>query len=95
MAGNTINTVPRRVVLNPGASILNTLLVIQREQIEVSKYEHIDLAELQSHGLSAAGLFKTLLNFVNLPGDQKQPSKWFDLSADDVLWVRRDGSYDG
>lgn len=95
MAGNTINTVAHRVILKPEASILDTLLAIQRDQTEISKHEHIDLAELRSQGTPAASLFKTLLNFTNLPGDQRDPVNAHGPAPDSCLWIRRQGSYDG
>ncbi|KAF8587753.1 amino acid adenylation [Ramaria rubella] len=94
MAGNTINTVPRRVILNAETSILQTLREIQSEQIEIGKHEHIALADLMSRGMPVSGLFKSLLNFVNLPGDQKEAAS-IDGATDYVLWNRRPGSLDG
>lgn len=63
MTGVMINTVPRRVILNPEATILETLQQIQSEQSEISKYENISLAELQSAGIPVSSMFNTLLNF--------------------------------
>jgi hypothetical protein len=94
MAGNTINTVARRVILKSDNSILHTLREIQSEQIVISKHEHISLAELISHGISVSSLFKSLLNFTNLPGDRKQPASETNAAAD-LLWNRRPGSLDG
>jgi hypothetical protein len=74
MAGNTINTVARRVILNPNTPVLETLRAIQSEQIEISKHEHIALVELISQGIPVSSLFRSLLNFTNLPGDQKPPA---------------------
>src|ERR1700684_3987045 len=71
MMGITINTVPRRVILNPDATVLDTLRQIQLDQIEISKHENIGLADLQSEGLPASELFRSILNFRNLPGDQR------------------------
>ena len=95
MTGIAINTVARRVTLNPDASILDTLLVIQRDQIEISKHEHINLTELKFQGTPAASLFKSLLNFVNFPGDQEKSPEMLTSINDPCLWIRRPGSYDG
>lgn len=95
MTGITINTVARRVILEPEASIFNTLLAIQRDQIEISRHEHIHLTELRSQGIPAASFFDTVLNFTNFPGDQeKSPSK-LGYTEDSRLLIRRPGSYDG
>jgi hypothetical protein len=95
MAGNTINTVARRVILKPNTTVLHTLQEIQLEQIEVSKHEHISLADLISQGIPASSFFKSLLNFTNLPGDQKSPADQTGSTADYVLWNRRPGTLDG
>lgn len=65
MTGVMINTVPRRVILNPQATILETLQKIQSEQLEISKYETVSLIELQSAGIPVSSLFNTILNFKN------------------------------
>ncbi|KAF8584770.1 acetyl-CoA synthetase-like protein [Ramaria rubella] len=70
MTGITINTVARRVALNPDATVIETLRHIQSDQIEIGKHEHITLADLHSEGLPVSGLFKTLLNFRNLQHGQ-------------------------
>jgi hypothetical protein len=71
MVGLCINTVARRVVLDPGALIVDTLRDIQVDQINITKHEYITFHEIQSHGIPVAGLFRSLLNFQNLPGDQR------------------------
>ncbi|KAF8584773.1 acetyl-CoA synthetase-like protein [Ramaria rubella] len=95
MAGNTANKVARRVILNPETSVLETLRRVQLEQIEVSKYEHISLADLVSQGLPVNGLFRSLLNFKNLSGDQKESGGERKWSTEDVLGTYRPGSLDG
>ncbi|KAF8574904.1 amino acid adenylation [Ramaria rubella] len=95
LVGNTINTVPRRVMLEPATSVLDTLRKIQQKQIEIGKYEHVALADLIVEGIPVSGLFITLLNFVNLPGDQKQASSRTEGTMEQVLWNRKAGSLDG
>lgn len=65
MTGVLINTVARRVILNPTASVRDTLKQIQSEQLEISRHEHISLSELQSAGIPVSSLFHTLFNFRN------------------------------
>lgn len=65
MTGILINTVPRRVVLNPEVTILETLQRIQSGQLEISKHETVSLAELQSEGIPVSSMFNTILNFRN------------------------------
>lgn len=66
MTGVMINTIARRVLLNPTATVLDTLCQVQSEQLEISKHESVALSELQLAGnISAASLFHTILNFRN------------------------------
>lgn len=65
MTGIMINTVPRRVQINPEATVIATLREIQSGQIEISKHETISLAEIQSEDIAVSGLFQTILNFRN------------------------------
>jgi hypothetical protein len=93
MMGITINTVARRVILDENATVIDTMRRIQSEQIEMSKYEHITLADLQSEGIPVSSLFKTLLNFINLPGEEIQPIQ--RPSVDCLFRDLRPGSRDG
>ena len=70
MTGITINTVARRVILDPEATVLETLRRVQFDQSEISKHEHITLADLLSDGIPVSGLFKTLLNLSQHVGEQ-------------------------
>lgn len=65
MTGIMINTVPRRVVLNPEATILEILHRIQSDQLEISRHEAVSLTELQSQGIPVSSMFNTILNFRN------------------------------
>lgn len=67
MVGIMINTVPRRVVLDPQITVLETLKQVQTEQIEIGKHENITLGELQSEGIPVFGMFDSVLNFRNRP----------------------------
>ena len=88
----TINTVARRVILNRDATVLETLRRIQFDQNEISKYDHITLADLLSDGVPVSGLFKTLLNFAQHVREQKVA---MDSSTDvDLFRNPRSGSRD-
>lgn len=63
MVGVTINTVARRVLLNPQATVLATLQAVQSDQLEISKHEAISLTELESEGIPASRMFNNILNF--------------------------------
>lgn len=76
MTGVLINTVPRRVVLNPENTVLETLQRIQAEQLEISKHESVALPALQSAGILVSDMLGTILNFwghgsVNAMKDEK------------------------
>ncbi|KAF8572696.1 acetyl-CoA synthetase-like protein, partial [Ramaria rubella] len=72
MIGTCINTVARRVTLDPGVSVIDTLRGIQTEQIDINKHEYITLPEIQALGVSVSGLFRSLLNILNLSSEQRQ-----------------------
>jgi hypothetical protein len=75
LTGVTINTIARRVTLNSDVTVLETLRQLQLDQIEISRYENITLADLLSAGIPVSSLFKSLLNFRNSPGDQPHPTE--------------------
>ena len=92
LTGVTINTVARRVILNLDATVLEALRQTQFDQNEISKYDHITLADLLSDGIPISGLFKTLLNFAQHVREQKGA---MDSSADvDLFRSPRSGSRD-
>jgi hypothetical protein len=70
MVGLCINTVARRVVLDLQASIIEALRAIQTDQINITKYEYITFHDIESQGVSIAGLFRSLFNFRNLLEEQ-------------------------
>lgn len=95
MAGICINTVARRVILKPDASVLQLLQDIQSEQIEISKHEHITLADLISQGMPVSSLFRSLLNFINLPSNQELLASGTRSAVDHLMRNRRLGGLDG
>jgi hypothetical protein len=95
MTGHLINTVARRVTLNPKLSVLDMLRQIQFEQIEISKHEHIALADLMSQGIPIPSLFRSLLNFTNLPVNQQRLAGGQATTSNDLLSHRRPGGLDG
>lgn len=70
MAGMCLNTVARRVILDPEASVIETLRTIQAEQLEISKHDHIALSELAAEGVPVSSMFNSLLNFLSLPPEE-------------------------
>ncbi|KAF8572627.1 acetyl-CoA synthetase-like protein, partial [Ramaria rubella] len=71
MIGTCINTVARRIVLDPKASIIDTLRAIQTDQTDINKHEYITLSEIQSQSIPVSGLFRSLLNILNAPKGQQ------------------------
>ncbi|KAF8572685.1 CoA-dependent acyltransferase [Ramaria rubella] len=94
MTGITINTVARRVIQDAEATVLDSLRQIQADQIEIGKHETITLAELQAEGIAVSGLFKSILNFRNLPASEIEEG--VPSSAEGRLFEeRRNGGRDG
>jgi hypothetical protein len=89
MAGLCINTVAHRVILDPDASIIDALRNIQVDQINITKHEYITFHDIESHGVPVAGLFRSLLNFRNIPGDQR-----LFADGEDRLLLARTGGID-
>ena len=68
MVGLFINTVPVRLQLRPGDSLLTALTRLQDQQSALIPHQHLGLAEVQ--GLAGVGeLFDTVLVFENYPLD--------------------------
>jgi hypothetical protein len=86
MVGLCINTVARRVVLDPQASIIEALRDIQADQINITKYEYITFHDIESQGVSIAGLFRSLFNFRNVPEELR-----LHVDSEDRLLQPRDG----
>ena len=95
MGGICINTVARRVILKASTSVLDTLREIQLEQIEISKHEHVSLADLISQGMPVFSLFRSLLNFINLPSNQEVLANRASSAVRHVMSNRRPGGLDG
>ena len=83
MIGVTINTVVRRVILKFDATVLETLREVQLDQIEISKHEHITLADLLADGTPVSSLLTSFLNFTGNLGVQTTTS---DNSINDRLF---------
>lgn len=94
MTGVFINTVARRVIMNPTATVLDTLREIQSEQLEISRHENISLSELQLAGIPVSSLFHTILNFRNRspPKDNQEGNPPLDQG---IFANDRDGGRDG
>jgi hypothetical protein len=95
MGGICINTVARRVILTATTSILDTLREIQSEQIVISKHGHKSLADLMPQGIPVSGLFRSFLNFINLPSNQDLLANGASSTVGHVMSNRRPGGLDG
>jgi hypothetical protein len=93
MVGPCLNTVARRVVLNPEASVLDLLREVQVDQTEIGKHEYISLTEIQAMGIPISTFFRSLLNFRNLPGDQDLVAEQNNPRPDNIMISR--GGFDG
>lgn len=90
MTGIMINTIARRVMLNPKLTVLEMLQQLQSEQFEIGKHESISLAELQAEGIPVTSMFNTILNLWNRGFDISLEN---DLPVEDRLFgkTRKDG----
>ncbi len=79
MIGLFINTLPIRIQVPAGASIISWLQDIQEQQLELRRYDYTPLVEI--HGWSAVPrnlpLFESIIEFENYPIDEllKQPAR--------------------
>jgi len=82
--GPLLNTLPLRVFLDPGQAVLAWLRSIQDLQVEMRRYEHTPLADLQKWSGVAAGrpLFDSVLAFESYPRPEST------LAGQDALAVR-------
>ncbi|HKR21228.1 MAG TPA: amino acid adenylation domain-containing protein, partial [Pyrinomonadaceae bacterium] len=88
MIGLFINTLPVRVRLQPGMSILAWLKDLQAEQVASREYEHSPLVELQALSAVPRGtpLFESLLVFENYPLDVGAFGVNAGVEVGDVWW---------
>ncbi|HEU4767478.1 MAG TPA: amino acid adenylation domain-containing protein, partial [Pyrinomonadaceae bacterium] len=86
MIGLFINTLPVRVRLRSGMSVVQWLKAIQSEQIASREYEYSPLVELQALSAVPRGvpLFESLLVFENYPLDVRGFTR--DVDVSDVWW---------
>ena len=71
MIGLFINTLPIRVVVNPGDSLISWLQQLQNQELEIRQYEYSPLVEIQrwSEVPRDLPLFDSILVFENYPVD--------------------------
>ncbi|MDA8369809.1 MAG: amino acid adenylation domain-containing protein [Nocardiopsaceae bacterium] len=74
MIGLFINTIPVRVVLDPGESAAGLLARVQDEQARLLAHTHLGLAEIQQSA-GTKDLFDTLMVFENYPVDGTDPAE--------------------
>ncbi|MCI3928122.1 non-ribosomal peptide synthetase [Streptomyces sp. AN091965] len=68
MPGLMMNTVPVRVPLDGGQSVIDMLTAVQRRQAALIPHQHLGLPEIQKSA-GAGATFDTLLVFENYPRD--------------------------
>ncbi|MFE6617171.1 amino acid adenylation domain-containing protein [Amycolatopsis sp. NPDC057786] len=68
MPGLMMNTIPVRVSLDGGQSVVDMLTALQRRQVELMPHQHLGLTEIQKTAGPGA-MFDTLLVFENYPRD--------------------------
>ncbi|MFD6065628.1 amino acid adenylation domain-containing protein [Amycolatopsis lurida] len=68
MPGLMMNTIPVRVSLDGGQSVVDMLTGLQRRQVELMPHQHLGLTEIQKTAGPGA-MFDTLLVFENYPRD--------------------------
>jgi amino acid adenylation domain-containing protein len=67
MIGLFINTIPVRVQLNEGKSVVDLLKEVQQSSIEGLDYHYAQLAQIQAESELGQGLFDHLIQFQNFP----------------------------
>jgi surfactin family lipopeptide synthetase C len=94
MIGLFINTLPVRVRVDDGATVIDYLKRLQEQQVEQRDYEYSPLVEVQGWSELAAGqsLFESVMVFENLPVEQATASQ--SDAARPVLGVYRAQSID-
>ncbi|BAZ11501.1 amino acid adenylation domain protein [Calothrix sp. NIES-4071] len=86
MVGLFINTLPVRVKVNPGASVLPWLHSLQTQQVEAREYEYTPLVQIQGWSEVPRGLplFETIVVFENYPIDASLHSPGIGLEISNV-----------
>ncbi|MBM0274432.1 amino acid adenylation domain-containing protein [Micromonospora sp. STR1s_6] len=69
MVGMLINTLPARVRLAPGTSLLRMLEQVQRDQQDLLPYQYLGMADVQRVAGQQGELFDTSVAFDNFPFD--------------------------
>ncbi len=91
MVGLFINTLPVRVQVLPGDSLLDFLKKIQDQQVELREYEYSPLVDVQGWSDVSPGqpLFESVLLFENYPKDVPLEEMGQSLEITNVRWVER------
>jgi len=76
MVGLFINTLPLRVRVSAGASLVGWLHGLQRQQFEMQQYEYSSLSDIQGWSQVPRGtpLFESIFGFENVPVDMSVPA---------------------
>ncbi|HSN99666.1 MAG TPA: condensation domain-containing protein, partial [Candidatus Nanopelagicales bacterium] len=91
MVGLFVNTLPVRVAVSGGESLVPWLERLQAQQVEMRQYEYSTLAGVQAMSEVPRGqaLFDTLLVFENYPVDESLRAARTDLELRDVRTIER------
>jgi non-ribosomal peptide synthetase component F len=91
IVGLFINTLPRRVRIEREQMVLEWLQQLQSEQVELGRYEHSSLVQVQAWSDVPRGksLFECVLNFGNAPVDASLRSRHQSLSICDVQFIEQ------
>ncbi|MFC8278445.1 condensation domain-containing protein, partial [Streptomyces sp. NPDC057271] len=85
MAGLFINTLPVRVTLDPGTTVLDMLQRLQEQQSQLADHHHLGLNDItRQTGLDQ--LFDTILVFENYPVDPARLTPSPELRITDWHW---------
>jgi amino acid adenylation domain-containing protein/non-ribosomal peptide synthase protein (TIGR01720 family) len=89
--GLFINTLPRRVRIEPEQTVLAWLQQLQTQQVELGQYEHSSLVQVQAWSDVPRGksLFECVLNFGNAPVAASLRKQRQGLSIGDVQFVEQ------
>jgi amino acid adenylation domain-containing protein len=87
IVGLLVNTLPARIEVTPGATLLPWLRQIQEHQVRMRKYEYTPLMQLQKWSDVPKGtqLFESILGFENHPIDSSLGTRHAKAELRDVI----------
>jgi amino acid adenylation domain-containing protein/non-ribosomal peptide synthase protein (TIGR01720 family) len=70
MIGMFINTVPTRVLIDGDSSVVDWLRMLQADQTEARRFDHVALSTMRADLPPGAALFDSMIAFENYPVDE-------------------------